>query len=75
MPRPAFPILTYARTETRYFVGSDTRWQAFRPDEDVDINAMSGGGFNVGFIEVGESMRYTVDVKKKSEPQIERPPI
>ncbi|CAM9403106.1 unnamed protein product, partial [Laminaria digitata] len=39
----------------------------FRPDEDVDINAMRGGGFNVGFIEVGESMRYTVDVKKKIE--------
>ncbi|CAM9582243.1 unnamed protein product, partial [Laminaria digitata] len=37
----------------------------FRPNEDVDISALSGGGFNVGFIEAGEFMRYTVDVTKK----------
>ncbi|CAM9118842.1 unnamed protein product, partial [Laminaria digitata] len=38
---------------------------AFRPNEDVDINAMDDGGFNVGYITAGEFLRYTVDVTKK----------
>lgn len=40
---------------------------AFRPDEDVDINAMDDGGFNVGYITAGEFLRYTLDVTKKIE--------
>ncbi|CAN0525759.1 unnamed protein product, partial [Laminaria digitata] len=36
----------------------------FRPDEGVDIAASPDGGYHVGYIKVGESMRYTVDVTK-----------
>ncbi|CAN0491796.1 unnamed protein product [Scytosiphon promiscuus] len=36
--------------------------QEFRPDEAVDINALAGGGYNVGNITAGEYLRYTVDV-------------
>src|SRR5690606_4091302 len=37
---------------------------AFRPEEDVDIEATAGGGFNVGWIEPGEWLNYTVDVRR-----------
>ena len=60
-----FPIP--ARTGFQRFVGSDLRWQEFRPDEDVDIAALPDGGFNVGYIEAGEYMRYTINCTKKSE--------
>ena len=33
---------------------------------------MPDGGYNVGYIEAGESLRYTVDVTKKSEARIEK---
>ncbi|MEO1512962.1 MAG: carbohydrate-binding protein, partial [Planctomycetota bacterium] len=35
---------------------------AFRPDEGVDIQAIGGGGFNVGWIEPGEWIEYTVNI-------------
>lgn len=54
-------IFPDAYVHTLFFVGSNTQQQAFRPDEDVDINAM-GGGYNVGYITAGEYLRYTVDV-------------
>lgn len=34
----------------------------FRPDADVDIEAIPGGGFNVGYLCPGEWIEYTVDV-------------
>ncbi|CAN0588429.1 unnamed protein product, partial [Laminaria digitata] len=34
----------------------------FRPTEDVDINVMNDGGYNVGYVTAGEYLRYTVDV-------------
>ncbi|CAN0300263.1 unnamed protein product, partial [Laminaria digitata] len=34
----------------------------FRPDEDVDIQKVNGGGFSIGWITAGEYLRYTVDV-------------
>lgn len=58
-------MLTY--TATRCLVASDTVWQEFRPNEDVDINTMNDGGFNVGYVTAGEYLRYTVDVTKKSK--------
>ncbi|CAM9811341.1 unnamed protein product, partial [Laminaria digitata] len=38
--------------------------KAFRILEDVDINAMNDGGFNVGHVAVGEYLRYTVQVRE-----------
>jgi beta-glucanase (GH16 family) len=35
---------------------------AFRTDVDVDIEAIPGGGFNVGFICPADWMEYTVDI-------------
>ncbi|CAN0449780.1 unnamed protein product, partial [Laminaria digitata] len=35
---------------------------AFRPTEDVDINAMSDDGYNVGYVAAGGYLRYTLDV-------------
>lgn len=35
---------------------------AFRTDVDVDIEAIPGGGYNVGYMCPGEWMEYTVDV-------------
>lgn len=58
-------MLTYS--SIRFRTGFVTRWQAFRPNEDVDINDMGGGEYNVGYITAGEYLRYTVDVTKKSE--------
>ncbi|CAN0492181.1 unnamed protein product, partial [Scytosiphon promiscuus] len=58
-------MLTY--TATRCLAASGTVWQEFRPNEDVDINAMNDGGFNVGYVTAGEYLRYTVDVTNKSE--------
>ncbi len=40
---------------------------AYRPNEDVDIEATTGGGFNVGWIDFGEWMDYTVDVRQSGE--------
>lgn len=40
---------------------------AYRPNEDVDIEATAGGGFNVGWIEFGEWMEYTVNVQRAGE--------
>ena len=40
---------------------------AYRPDEDVDIEATAGGGFNVGWIDFGEWMDYTVNVQQAGE--------
>lgn len=57
-------------TATPCLAGPDTQWQAFRPHEDVDINAMDDGSFNVGYVSAGEYLRYTVDVTKKSERHI-----
>lgn len=51
------------------------RWQEFRPDEGVDIAASPDGGYHVGFIKAGESMRYTVDVTKTSESWITSKPF
>ncbi|CAN0507494.1 unnamed protein product, partial [Scytosiphon promiscuus] len=34
----------------------------YRPNEDVDINELDNGGYNVGYIAAGEYLRYTVDV-------------
>ncbi|MGP1272462.1 MAG: family 16 glycosylhydrolase [Phycisphaerales bacterium] len=39
----------------------------YRPEEDVDIEATAGGGFNVGWIDFAESMQYTVDVRQAGE--------
>ena len=39
--------------------------QVFRPNEDVDINVMSNGGYIVGYVAPGEYLRYTVQVTKK----------
>lgn len=36
----------------------------YRPGEDVDIEETTGGGFNVGWIDFGEFMRYTIDVQQ-----------
>lgn len=43
------------------------RWQDYRLDEAVDVNAMSTGGYNVGKITAGEYLRYTVVVKEDGE--------
>ncbi|CAN0489179.1 unnamed protein product, partial [Scytosiphon promiscuus] len=34
-----------------------------RPSEDVDVERL-GTGYNVGTIDTGEYLRYTVDVKE-----------
>eukprot|EP00904_Undaria_pinnatifida_P001041 jgi/Undpi1/10938/HiC_scaffold_3.g01464.m1 len=34
----------------------------FRPEEEVDINVMDGGGYDVGYWAAGEYLRYTIDV-------------
>ncbi|MEM8758565.1 MAG: family 16 glycosylhydrolase [Planctomycetota bacterium] len=39
----------------------------YRPNDDVDIEPTTGGGFNVGWIEFGEQMQYTVDVQQAGE--------
>ncbi|CAN0473148.1 unnamed protein product, partial [Scytosiphon promiscuus] len=39
----------------------------FRLNESVDVNAMSGGGYNVGKITAGEYLRYTVNVTEDGE--------
>ncbi len=36
---------------------------SYRPSESVDIEAKTGGGFNIGWINTGEWLEYTVDVK------------
>ncbi|CAN0516453.1 unnamed protein product, partial [Laminaria digitata] len=38
--------------------------QAFRTDEDVDIQKERDGGFSIGWITAGEYLRYTVDVEE-----------
>ncbi|MEO0630783.1 MAG: family 16 glycosylhydrolase, partial [Planctomycetota bacterium] len=40
---------------------------AYRPDEDVDIQATVGGGFNVGWFDFGEWMDYTINVQQAGE--------
>ncbi|MDO9152701.1 MAG: PA14 domain-containing protein [Paludibacter sp.] len=35
----------------------------YRPDESVDIEAIAGGGYNVGWINSNEWLSYTVDIK------------
>ncbi|MEL6498047.1 MAG: family 16 glycosylhydrolase [Planctomycetota bacterium] len=40
---------------------------AYRPDEDVDIEATTGGGFNVGWIGFGEWIEYTVNVERAGD--------
>ncbi len=40
---------------------------AYRPGDDVDIETTAGGGFNVGWIEFGEWMQYSVDVQQAGE--------
>jgi glucose/arabinose dehydrogenase len=39
----------------------------FRPDEDVDIEGCSEGGFNIGFVSEGEWLEYTVELGKSSK--------
>lgn len=36
--------------------------EAYRPDGDVDIQATSGGGFNIGWVGAGEWTEYTISV-------------
>lgn len=48
-------------------MGFNSRGQAFRPNEDVDINKLDDGGYVVGYVAAGEYLRYTVEVMKKSE--------
>lgn len=43
------------------------RWQAFRPDEAVDIQALDNGGYTVGYIAIGEYLRFSVDVTEDGE--------
>ena len=51
-------------TLTSCFVRFDAPLQAFRTDEDVDIQKDRDGGFNIGWIDAGEYLRYTVDVEE-----------
>lgn len=43
---------------------------AFRPDEAVDLQVCSEGGFNVGWIRPGEWLEYSVDVTQPGRYQV-----
>lgn len=43
------------------------RWQAFRPNEAVDIHALDKGGYNIGYITLGEYLRFSVNVTEDGE--------
>lgn len=61
-------ISRWSHTRPPVFCGNCCTWrQAFRPDEDVDINAMDDNNYNVGYITAGEFLRYTINATKKSE--------
>ena len=47
----------------------DNQGGAFRMNTDVDIEAIPGGGYNVGYICQGEWLEYTIDVAYAGEYQ------
>ncbi|MEO1584165.1 MAG: carbohydrate-binding protein [Planctomycetota bacterium] len=53
--------------QTYFDVDAENKGFQYRPGDDVDIEATQDGGFNVGFIDFGEWMEYTVDIAQAGE--------